>query len=81
MIKSKLYKFYGVLLDDIVELTGLEKRELHNSFKKGKEIKSLIDISSDELYWHIVEIQAYMASEYGIEVPIDGRSLSDIFKQ
>ena len=81
--KGKLYKFYGVILSDIVSITGYKRNDIHNKLKDYFNIGSLSDLSFNELYDYITSVQAHFASEYGLELPIkyQNMTLSEYLKQ
>jgi len=65
----KLYRRYGLMLDDIIfQIGGGSKKDLHKRLKKARGIDSLTNLSKQELYRYLVEIEAFFASECGIEV-------------
>ena len=66
--KLPLYRRYGLLLGEICKRNSLNKKSLHIALKKSKNIESLRDLSRRELYEYLIEIEAFFASEYGIEL-------------
>lgn len=69
------------MLDDILLKTGAgSKKKLHKALKEAKGINSLTDLTKQELYIFMVEIDAFFASEHGIEVLGDEKqTLSEYF--
>ena len=70
MNKNKLYRFYGILLSDVLSLVDVPKENLHKRLKDSYGIESLKDLTGRELYDYIIWVQAEFASEYGLELPL-----------
>jgi len=71
-VKNKLYRQYGLLLEDILNYFGIQnrrslaKKELHVALKQLNGINSLRDLTESEMWLFILQIHVTFASELGI---------------
>ena len=79
--KTKLYKIYGVILNQICAEYGFKKKELHRSLKIGYKIDSLTTPTKKELYEYIQEVIAHFATSYGFDVLEDNKTLKELFNE
>lgn len=72
MERNKLFKVYGLLLDDILNVFDIDKprskikNKLHIAFKRGYGIESITLLDNSSLSDYIELIKAYFAVELGI---------------
>lgn len=77
-MRNKLYARWGVLLGRISKESLIPKKDLHRAFVAAKGRESLKEFTDTELTELIIEIIAYMATEYGIEIYFSRGNLEDM---
>lgn len=66
MSKKHLYRYYGLIIKAVGELTDCSSKDVHESLKRAKGIETLKNLSKKELYEYILEIEVHFQVEYGI---------------